>query len=81
VSPMCPVQTVTHVSGRSEKSKKNRSSPLTLWQQGRRQRVESPRARHFTVSNQAVAAISKATAFSIFGPFRPSTDLSTVGDT
>jgi hypothetical protein len=26
--------------------------------------------------NQAVAAISKATAFSIFGPFRPTTDLS-----
>jgi hypothetical protein len=39
------------------------------------------------VLNQAVAAISKATAFSIFGPFRPTTDLSTklkaqtVGDT
>jgi hypothetical protein len=31
---------------------------------------------HFTVLNQTVAAISKATAFSIFGPFRPTTDLS-----
>jgi hypothetical protein len=37
---------------------------------------ECLRARHCTLLNQAVAVISKATSFLIFGPFRPTTDFS-----